>query len=158
MHSRSQDLFSPIEEYIKKKTTGIIEPKTEHICKALKEFGFIPIKIAGRYHYDINYMNALAWENNSGNISYLTNSVKDSYKELEFLEKRFEESLKERVSNIDNLYFVSGGPRTYDERNSDSALNLYSPGFNRDNVIMDLLAAYEGGIHCLTAEIPEELF
>ena len=158
MHSRSQYLFSPIEEYIKKKTTGMIEPKTEHICKALKEFGFIPIKIAGRYHYDINYMNALAWENNSGNISYLTNSVKDSYKELEFLEKRFEESLKERVSNIDNLYFVSGGPRTREEKDSDSYSNLMSPGFYCDNVIMDMLAVNLGGIHCLTAEIPEELF
>ena len=69
-----------------------------------------------------------------------------------------ETKIIKKFANIDNLYFVSGGPRTYDERNSDSILNLYSPGFNRDNVIMDLLAAYEGGIHCLTAEIPEELF
>ena len=103
-------------------------------------------------------MNALAWENSSGNISYLTNSVKNSYQELEFLEKRFEDTLKERVTNLDNLYFISGGPRTRDEIDSDSYSNLMSPGFSKDNVIMDLLAVNEGGIHCLTAEIPEELF
>lgn len=152
------NLYMPIEDFVSKKTSSVEEPSTEYICNTLKKYGFVPIRIAGRYHYGINYLNAIAWENKGGKISYLTNSVKRSYKELEFFERMFENILRERVLNIDNMYFISGGPRTYDERNSDSILNLYSPGFHRDNVIMDLLAAYEGGIHCLTAEIPEELF
>lgn len=157
-YPKSGALFASIEDYVVRKKKSDLEPKTEYICNTLKNLGFIPIKIAGRYHYDINYLNALAWENDSDSISYLTNSVKGSYLELEFFEKMFEESLRDKVSNIGNVYFVSGGPRTIDEMESESYSNLISPGFYKDNVIMDCLAVLQGGIHCLTAEIPEELF
>lgn len=157
-YPNASNLYMSMEDFLAKKKSSIEEPSTEYICNTLQEYGFVPIRIAGRYHYDINYLNAFAWENKEGNISYLTNSVKDSYVELEYFENLFKETLKERVLNIGNMYFISGGPRTLDEKDSESSANLYSPGFYNDNVIMDLLAAYEGGIHCLTAEIPEELF
>ena len=55
-------------------------------CQKLKQFGFNPIKIAGKYADDINFMNALAFENSNGKLLYITNSTKHSTPDLEYLE------------------------------------------------------------------------
>lgn len=124
-------------------------------CKILKENGFIPIKIGAHFLHDINFINAIAMKNKNGNITYITNSTKRSYPELHFLEELFDKRLKEKAPQIDTTYYVSGGRRTYDEKNSDGAAFLYGNGLIERNVIMDILANRGGGIHCMCAEIPD---
>ena len=125
------------------------------ICEKLKQSGFNPIRIAGRYSRDINFMNALAFKNNKNGISYITNSTKNSYPELAYLETLFEKDLKKIVPDLTNTYFVSGG----EMRKKESVQGLFDimldRGLKKRNVIMDLLANRGGGIHCMTAEIPE---
>ena len=113
----------------------------------LKQFGFNPIKIAGKYADDINFINALAFENSNGKLLYITNSTKHSTPELEYLEKLFEEDLRGKVTNIGDIYFVSGGKR-------EETQEFFSRGFAKGNVIMDVLANRLGGIHCMCSEIP----
>ncbi len=127
----------------------------DQICELLEKFGFKPIRIGARYCNDINYINAIAYENKKGGISYITNSTKKSYNELSYLEELFKKELTEKVPQITDTYFVSGGRRTFQEMNSDSADNLYSKGLSKGNVIMDILANRLGGIHCMSAEIPD---
>ena len=102
-------------------------------CQKLKQFGFNPIKIAGKYADDINFINALAFENSNGKLLYITNSTKHSTPELEYLEKLFEEDLRGKVTNIGDIYFVSGGKR-------EETQEFFSRGFAKGNVIMDVLA------------------
>ena len=156
---KSDEVYYYAKKYLEEKISGeSVTGMTEQILKILSDYGFKPIKIGARYHHDINYLNALAWENNSGKISYLTNSTKDSYPELDFLESLFDKLLREKIPEISDVYYISGGERTDAEKNSEAFANLMSMGFNNRNVIMDTLATYQGGIHCMTAEIPEELF
>ena len=93
--------------------------------------------------------------NNKNGISFITNSTKGSYPELEYLEKIFEQDLKERVKNVTDVHFVSGGIRTNKEKNSPSPEPAYDNRLKDRNVIMDILANDHGGIHCMTAEIPD---
>lgn len=152
----SIDIFDTIEKFLTNKIRNISECdallSTDEICKQLEGFGFIPIRIAGRYCDDINYMNALAFENKNGNISYITNSTKKSYPELTYLEKLFEEDLREKVPRVDTIHYITGGKRTAFDRQNESC---YSKGFTFRNGIMDILANRKGGIHCMTAEVPD---
>jgi len=152
----SIDIFDTIEKFLTNKIRNISECdallSTDEICKQLEGFGFIPIRIAGRYCDDINYMNALAFENKNGNISYITNSTKKSYPELTYLEKLFEEDLREKVPRVDTIHYITGGKRTAFDRQNES---YYSKGFTFRNGIMDILANRKGGIHCMTAEVPD---
>lgn len=116
-------------------------------CQKLKQFGFKPIKIAGKYADDINFMNALAFENSNGKLLYITNSTKHSTPDLEYLETLFEKDLRGHIENIADIYFVSGGKR-------EEAQEFFSRGFAKGNVIMDVLANRLGGIHCMCSEIP----
>ena len=142
-----------INKMIQEESTDVVF-NCDEVCNKLKKFGFKPIRIGGRYNYDINYMNALAFQNNRGGISYITNSTKGSYPELEYLEKLFEKDLRGKVPKISDTYFVSGGKRTEREKNSNSYSALYGRGLKDRNVIMDILANRQGGIHCMTAEVP----
>lgn len=156
---KSCDIYFELKNYI---TNRMKDEKsiqdftdTENICKTLSEYGFKPIRIGGRYAPDINYMNAIAFVNNKNGLSYITNSTKKSYQELLYLEKIFEENLRSKVPNITDTYFISGGKRLDSEKNSDSSYALYGIGFKNRNVIMDILANRLGGIHCMTAEVPD---
>lgn len=71
------------------------------------------------------------------------------------MENLFEENLREKVPKITDTYFVSGGKRLDCEKNSESAVELYGKGLQNRNIIMDILANRLGGIHCMTAEVPD---
>ncbi len=149
----SYETINGIKNFIKKEQQDELKFPTDEICEQLKQWGFNPIRIGGRYIDDINYMNAIAFNNNRGKISYITNSTRKSYPELEYLEKLFEEDLKTKVPDISDTYFVSGGKR---QQKSEYAYDeLYGTGLQNRNTIMDILANRFGGIHCMTAEIPD---
>ena len=154
----SYETYEKMKEYLLQRIKEGEEdaPNPDKICEKLKEYGFNPIKIGGRYSEDINYMNALAFKNKKNKISYITNSTKGTYPELEYLEKLFEKDLKKKVPQIRNTYFVSGG--LYEKEPSVPGLFdlIYRDrGLKKKTVIMDILASRGGGIHCMTAEIPD---
>ena len=90
----------------------------------------------------MNYVNAVALENNKNEIIYITNKslldrqcgiTPDTERRTGFsFEKMFKDSLKPYVDE-NNIYFVSG--ENYE--------------------IADYLTNFDGGIHCLCAEIPQ---
>lgn len=153
---QSIDIYDEIKKFLTSKIKATSEcsafPAADKICKELEEFGFVPIRIGARYSKDINYMNAIAMKNKNNNITYITNSTKKSYPELEYLEKLFDAELRSKVPKIDTTYYVSGGKRTAFERELEQD---FSRGFQFRNVIMDILANRLGGIHCMTAEVPD---
>ena len=144
-----------IESNLKEEDHCVGIPSVDTVCKILKANGFNPIRIGGRYSYDINYMNALAFKNKKKRISYITNSTKGTYPELEYLEKLFEKDLRKKVPEISNMYFVSGG--LYEKQEAVPGLYaiLLDKGLKHKTTIMDILANRGGGIHCMTAEIPD---
>ena len=154
----SEQLYDDLKNYIEKKNplnvSKKVEPSCKELCDKLTYYGFKPIRIAGRFHDDINYMNAFAIQNNKNKISYITNSTKYSYPELEYLENLFEEDLRSKVSGISDVYFVSGGPFNLNLKPKffDIVIEF---GLKTRNVIMDILANRSGGIHCMCAEIPD---
>ena len=159
MHEKfpeSYEVYKEIKNFLTKEIKNTSECNallsTDDICNQLESFGFKPIRIGGRYCRDINYMNAIAFENNKGNISYITNSTKKSYPELDYLEKLFDESLREKIPRIDTVHYISGGKRTPLDRERE---DVFSRGLNFRNGIMDILANRLGGIHCMTAEVPD---
>lgn len=148
----SSKILDRLKEYARTYGSVPLDGKIEQ----LKSFGFIPIKIGAHYEESINFINALAFKNNNNKISYITNSTKGSYPELEYLEYLFEEDIKTKVPDLEHIYFVSGGEQEPKPRNylADFGINL-SHGFDQENAIMDILANRYGGIHCMTAEIPD---
>lgn len=122
----------------------------------LKEFGFIPINIGGCYLKSVNFMNALAFENKNHKISYITNSTKNSCPELEYLEKLFENDLREKVKDIEKVHFVSGSKKSNSRLNKRSEFVHLHRINDEDRSIMDILSNRLGGIHCMTAEIPKK--
>lgn len=108
----------------------------------LKELGFIPIRIAGDYGWAVNFMNSIVHKRIDGSISYITNSTKCKDKLHSSIEKLFEQDLREKVPNIDNIYFISGKNEIWTQ--------------NR-NFIMGALEGEGGGIHCMSLEEPDFL-
>ena len=157
----SYETYGKMKEYLLQKIKEGDEniagaPDPDKICEKLKEYGFNPIKIGGRYSEDINYMNALAFKNKKNKISYITNSTKGTYPEVEYLEKLFEKDLKKKVPKIKNTYFVSGD--RYEKESAVPGLfDIFfsNRGLKKKTAIMDILACRGGGIHCMTAEIPD---
>lgn len=120
---------------------------SKELADLLEKAGFIPVKIGGAYSNDVNFLNALAFRTENGGISYITNSTRDSSPEFEYLEKLFEEDLRSKVDNIENVYFVSGG---------NARENGFPDADKPDiNSMMYWLGGNRGGIHCMTAEIPD---
>ncbi|MBD5401998.1 hypothetical protein HDR58_04240 [bacterium] len=146
----SKELIKKLRDYSEKRIH-------ENHSEALKSYGFIPINISANYLNDINFINAIAFKNKNNKLSYITNSTKNSYPELEYLEQLFEEDLRKKVKDIEQIHFVSGGKKDVDEPDSDIlTITLPSFGLKKGNTIMDILANRHGGIHCMTAEIPLE--
>lgn len=128
---------------------------TETMVKKLEGYGFKPIKIGGKYFDDINFMNAIAFKKEDGKVSYITNSTKHSSRELEYLEKLFQEDLIKKFPNIGKMHFVSGGRHTPVRNNNPCAFLYGLRGFKQCNEIMNILADRLGGIHCICSEIPK---
>lgn len=147
---------SPIITRLKKYMQTNIDDYLEAKIKTLQDHGFMPIRIGALYENSINFINALTFKNNNDKISYITNSTKGSYPELEYLEHLFEEDLRRNVPTIEHVYFVSGSEQEKKPRNYLAGFGIdLSNGFPNDNAIMDILANRYGGIHCMTAEIPD---
>lgn len=148
----SNKIITRLKEHIPASMDCFLEDK----IRTLQNHGFIPIRIGALYEEGINFINALAFKNNNDNISYITNSTKGSYPELEYLERLFEEDIKQKVPNLEHIYFVSGGKPKQPAQTSSVVFRInFSHGFDKDNAIMDILADRHGGIHCMTAEIPD---
>lgn len=109
------------------------------VVKELENLGFKPIRIAGVYSNEINFMNAIVNKHKDGKISYITNSSKcDSPLKCK-IQELFEEDLKKAVPNLDEVYFIAGeGPK----------------GKPQINHLMDILNRQAGGLHCMTVEEP----
>lgn len=110
------------------------------VIKALEQAGFVPIEVAGVMGSGINFMNAIVNQHQDGTISYITNSTKCESPFISKIEKSFEEELRQKVPNIDKVYFVQG---MKEFRTNDA------------NYLMDNLAVCGGGIHCMTMEEPD---
>ena len=150
----SHEIINRLKKYAK----TYRDDYTDNKIAALKNYGFIPIKIGADYNEGINFINAIAFKNENDKISYITNSTKGSHPELEYLEQLFEEDMRSKVPNLENIYFVSGGEKDKTQKNAgydDSCIELPPFGFARENAIMGILADRHGGIHCMTAEIPD---
>ena len=146
-------LYSQLQTHLIKQLKNA--PKSaEEICKELESCGFKPIPIGGRYHDDINFINAIAFKNKKDKITYISNSTNKTDLELKFLEQLFDRDLRRSVPQVSDTYYISGGARNFDEMKK-GALSLYERGVFNRNVIMDILANRYGGIHCMAAEIPK---
>ena len=153
--NESYDLMS---DYIKNKIKSekALKLDPDYICKKLEEYGFKPIRIGASFSRAINFINAIALKNNDNKITYITNSTKHSSPELEYLEELFDKELRKNVENIEHTYYVSGGINN-EKQNKDidifsEILSMHS--MPKENGIMNILANRHGGIHCMTAEIP----
>ena len=111
----------------------------DETIKALKEAGFIPIEVAGVFGSEINFLNAIVNKHQNGSISYITNSTACSNTLISQLEQDFEKELREKVSNLDKVYFISG-----DTEKGKSLLNY----------MMYNLSNKGGGLHCMSLEEP----
>ena len=114
---------------------------TDEVCKKLESIGFIPIKVPGVWGKSINFMNAIVNMHDDGTISYITGSSKCKNKFISNIEKIFEEELKKKVPNIQNIYFVQG------KKDKDNI------GYG--NKIMQSLEKFKGGLHCMSLEEPD---
>lgn len=111
----------------------------EDTIKALKKAGFVPIEIAGVFGSGINFLNAIVNKHSDGTISYITNSTSCDSPFISRIEKAFEKELREKVPNIDKVYFVAG----------EDGVNIYN-----ENYMMNNLLTLGGGIHCMSLEEP----
>lgn len=112
----------------------------DKVVKSLEKIGFKPIRIAGVWSDEINFMNAIVNKHKDGSISYITNSSECTSPLKSKLQKIFEQDLRKSVPNIDKVHFIKGkGP----EENPDI------------NHLMHILNLHAGGIHCMSLEEPD---
>ncbi len=110
------------------------------VVKELENLGFKPIRIAGVYSNEINFMNALVNQHADGKFSYITNSSKCDSPLKCRIQELFEEDLKKAVPNLDKIHFIAGEPPA---------------GKPQINHLMDILNRQSGGLHCMTIEEPD---
>ena len=158
----SEELYIKIKKHLESLNDSIFQETKQKNIEKLKKAGFNPIKIGGYYCPEINFMNAIAYTNKNNKISYITNSTKHTTAYLEYLEDLFKENLKNSVPDVEKIYFVSGGPKEVlhnRKTNKDESLDLFSNNnlgiIDNQNTIMSILANRLGGIHCMSAEIPD---
>lgn len=150
-------LYKQLAQYItmqEEDAAGHLGQTCDEICAKLETFGFKPIRIGARYHYDINFINAITFKNQKGQLSYITNSTRKTTPELKYLETLFDSDLKEKVPQISDTYYISGGARQT-IGNRDEYINMHLHGLIPGNNIMSILAERGGGIHCMCAEVPK---
>ena len=111
----------------------------EKVINSLENAGFIPIEIAGVFGSGINFMNAIVNKHPDGTISYITNSSKCDSPFVSKLEEEFEKELRQKIPNIDKVYFVRGNEQYTDSRMNHMIYHLENKG---------------GGIHCMSLEEP----
>jgi len=126
------------------------------ICNALVARGFVPIKIAGVYGPEINFMNAIINRHQDGTLSYITNSSdtgnNDFYKKIQ---DRFQKDLEEKVPNLSKTYFVKGNEAQYQgKRFYGIGIENKKPNPKLNNM-MATLRYQGGGIHCMSLEEPD---
>ena len=131
-------------------------PKADEIAGVLKDNGYTPIMVPGRFYYAIpdknkddlvhslNYMNAVVHKKNDGSLVFVTNksNLNKDYgltpeisEKIDFdFEKMFIKSVQPYIKK-ENIYFVEG----------------------TNNKIARLLETEGGGIHCLCNEIPAQI-
>lgn len=158
----SIELYTKLKNHLEALVESPLQKSHKANNKILEKYGFKPIKIGGYYAPDINFLNAIAYKNQNNKITYITNSTKHSYPELEYLEKLFEKDLRKKVKDIDKTYFVSGGPKdkpscekTDENKNPFDISSEFTRSREKSNSIMKILADRLGGIHCMSAEIPD---
>lgn len=132
-------MFAPISQYVKPSV----------IQEELVNFGYNPIRVPGRIfdykntdegiipQHILNYMNAIVHENKDGELVYITNKsnlnkycgiTEEMAKKIGFdFESEFINSVKDYIKP-ENIYFVN---------------------------TQTMLKHYEGGVHCLAAEMPK---
>ena len=133
--------FQYIKDNIEKNSLGYrgMYESCDTIVKSLEKLGFKPIRIAGVYSNEINFMNAIVNKHKDGTISYITNSSKCNSPLKNRLQELFNEDLKKSVPNLDRVYFIQGD----------------SPAGNPNIThLMDMLGRQGGGLHCMTIEEP----
>ena len=133
--------FQYIRENIEKNSLGYrgMYESCDTVVKSLENLGFKPIRIAGVYSDEINFMNAIVNKHQDGTISYITNSSKCTSPLKSKLEEFFNEDLKKAVPNLDKVYFIQGD----------------CPAGNPNIThLMDMLGRQGGGLHCVTVEEP----
>ena len=134
---QNKDKIRKVRNYLERRTKSWYS-STDETCKKLIEYGFKPIRIAGSYTEGINFMNAIVNLKDNGKMSYITNSPKHTLPFYEKLEEIFKKDLVEACPDIDKIYMVSG-KMAQDNRND----------------ITHNLEILHGGIHCMTAEVPD---
>ena len=127
-------------EYLEALINSKSKPQCKDTIKALKDAGFVPIRIAGNYLKGINFMNAIVNRHKDGTMTYITNSsLSENNKDFSKLQEIFEAELKAKVPDIKKVYFIKG--------KQENSLC--------DNEMMSHLEWQGGGIHCLCLEEPD---
>ena len=137
----TSDELKYIKENLEKNTLGYrgMYDSCDTVVKALEQLGFKPIRIAGVYSNEINFMNAIVNKHKNGTISYITNSSKCKSPLKSKLQELFKADLKKNIPNLDEVYFIQG----------DSPL-----GNPKISHLMDMLGRQGGGLHCMSIEEP----
>ncbi len=131
-----------IKDNLEKNTLGYrgMYESCDTVVKALENLGFKPVRIAGVYSNEINFMNAIVNKHKDGEISYITNASKCNSPLKCKIQELFESDLKAAIPNLDKVYFIAGE----------------SPAGNKNiNHLMDMLGRQGGGLHCMTIEEPD---
>lgn len=125
------------ETVINYKSGEKIYEEQEKVIKELENLGFKPIRVPGCFDDATNFINAVVHQRPDGKLIYITNKSKHNYGEFD-LNKAFEKVLKEKVPQIEKVYFVSG-----------------ADNYDGDSYISKILENDSAGIHCLVAEHPD---
>lgn len=129
---------------------------SENVIKKLEKEGFSVIRVPGRIVKDhessdiknlLNFMNAIVHENSKGDLVYITNnsgflrSLGLDKKIVNHIGLNFEKIFKDSVQEYikpKNIYFIKGG------KEPESEIDF-------------ILKSQDGGIHCMTCEIPQDV-
>lgn len=132
--------LAKMREYLNEKLKSPTYAKVDETIEALTSFGFKPIRIAGSYSEDINFMNAIVHLKDDNKMTYITNSTKYATEAEGALMNIFRGDLTDRFPQFKNIYFISGKEDLNSRYKNDMMTNL---------------GTRSGGIHCMTAEVPD---
>ncbi len=131
------------------------------VINKLKQNGFEPIRVPGRiinnYNYSgesvqwenlLNYMNAIVHENPQGELVYISTFSK-------FIQNM---GFSEKIAQEIGLDMEAHFKKALSEHIKPSNIHFIKGGKSYDSDISWLLKCRDGGIHCLSAEVPKEYF